>query len=106
MAATLREKWQFALLATLLYLTAPLFNAAYYITEEGPGAYPPHADTIAIPIYYFAIGVALFSPFYAAAVWLATRYYQVAFRCRFRFAVGLFAAVFTLFAGRKRRTAD
>lgn len=76
MLVTLKAKWHFALFAALLYLAAPAFNAAYYVIEEGRNAYPPNADTIAIPIFTFAIGAAVFAPFYAAAVWLATRSYQ------------------------------
>ncbi len=76
MVTSLKMKWQFALFAALLYLTAPAFNAAYYMIEEGRGAYPPHADSIGIDIYFFCIALAALSPFYAAAVWLATRSYQ------------------------------
>ena len=73
---TLKSKWHFALLAAFLYIAAPVVNASYYWIEEGRGAYSPNADTIAIPIYSFAMGVLLFSPVYALLVWLATRSYQ------------------------------
>ena len=75
MVTSLKTRWQFALFAALLYLTAPVFNAAYDMIEDGRGAYPPNADSI-IDIYFFAIGLTLFLPFYAAAVWLATRSYH------------------------------
>ncbi len=76
MLITLKAKWHFALFAALLYLSAPFFNVAYYTIEEGRRAYPPNADTIAIPIFTFVIGAAVLAPFYAAAVWLATRSYH------------------------------
>lgn len=76
MIISLKAKRQFALFAALLYLTAPLFNAAYDMIEDGRGAYPPNADSIGIDIYYFTIALVVLSPVYAAAVWLATRGYR------------------------------
>ena len=73
---TLRSRWHFASLAAFLYVTAPVVNAVYYWVEDGRGAYPSNADSIGIPIYYFAIALLVFSPIYAALVWLATRSYQ------------------------------
>ena len=73
---TLRSKWHFASLAAFLYVTAPVVNAAYYWVEEGHGAYSSNADSIGIPLYYFAMALLAFSPFYAALVWLGTRSYR------------------------------
>ena len=73
---TLKSKWYFALLAAVLYVTAPLVDASYYVIQQGRGAYPPDADTIAIPIFQFAIALLIVSPVYAVAVWLAIRSYQ------------------------------
>lgn len=73
---TLKLRWHFALFAALLYVTAPLAEACYYLLQQGRGAYASKADSIAIPIYQFAMFLLFLSPFYAAAVWVATRSYQ------------------------------
>ena len=73
---TLKPKWQFALLAAFLYVTAPIVEAGYYWVEEGRGAYSPSADSIGIPVYHFTITLLAFSPLYAVLIWLATRSYQ------------------------------
>ncbi len=73
---TLKSRWQFALLAAFLYVTAPVVEAVYYWVEDGRGAYPSNADSIGIPLYYFTIALLAFSPIYALIVWLATRSYQ------------------------------
>lgn len=73
---TLKSKWRLALLAGVLYVTAPFVEAAYYWIEDRRGAYPSDADSIGIPIYYFAMTLLAFSPFYAALVWLGTRSYR------------------------------
>ncbi len=76
MMITLMSKWHFALFAAFLYVTAPLMEAAYYIIQQGRGAYPANADSIAIPIFQFALALLLLSPLYAVVVWLAVRSYQ------------------------------
>ena len=74
--STLPTKWQFVALAAVLYVTAPLVEAVYYRTQDERGAYPPNADSIGIPIFAFAVGVLILSPFYALAVWGAARSYR------------------------------
>ena len=76
MVTTLKSKRHFALFAAFLYAAAPLVEAAYYVTQQGRGAYPPDGDTIAIPIYEFAMGLLFLSPVYAVTVWLAVRSYR------------------------------
>ena len=73
---TLKLKWQFALFAALLYITAPLAEACYYLLQQGRGAYAPNADSIAIPLYQFTLFLLFLSPFYAATVWVAVHFYQ------------------------------
>lgn len=73
---TLRSKWHFALFAALLYITAPVVDAVYYITQQGRGTYPANADSIGIPIYEFALALLLLSPLYVVVVWLAVRSYR------------------------------
>ena len=73
---TLRSKWRFASLAAFLYVTAPVVNAVYFWVEDGRGAYSSNADSIGIPLYYFAMALLAVSPFYTVLVWLGTRSYR------------------------------
>ena len=76
MPTSLKTKWQFAVFAALLYLTAPLVNAVYFMIEEARDSYPANADSIGIPIFAFAGFMLALSPFYAVIVWLATYFYR------------------------------
>jgi hypothetical protein len=58
-----------------LFLAAPLVAARYYWVESNLGRYPPVADDILIPIYWFTAGLLLMSPIIWAFIWFCIRRY-------------------------------
>ena len=72
---TPRSLWFVAGLAAFLYVFAPVENALFYWIQRERGAYPPNADTIAIPIYYFTQALLWLAPVYALLTWAALRKY-------------------------------
>ena len=56
--------WLFAVVAVLVYASAPLLAIAYYSEMLRKGAYPPYGDSIAIPISEVLTLAAIFAPVY------------------------------------------
>lgn len=73
---TPRHKWQFVLLASLLYVALPVVNAISLTIARARGAFPPNADSIAIPILQTACALLVLSPLSASILWLAARGYR------------------------------
>ncbi|SRR6266404_1566890 len=62
-----------ALLVLAWWIANPFVEAMYYKTELGRGAYPPNADSIAIPIARFVLSWLLLTPLVAWTVWWVLR---------------------------------
>jgi len=73
--ATPRSRRAVLAVAWFLFLTAPLAVACYFDVERRLGAYPPDADTIAIPILGFVALWAATAPVTWGFVWLCVRRY-------------------------------
>ena len=72
---TPRSLWIIAGLAAFLYVTAPVENALFLWIQRERGAYPPNADTIAVPIYSLAQSLLVLAPVYALFAFAALRTY-------------------------------
>ena len=72
---TPRTKGAVLALALLLFLSAPLAELSYYGSELASGAYPPEADSIGIPLFYFVVALLVTAPLTWGFVWLCVRRY-------------------------------
>ena len=75
MLRTPKNRTSVAVLAAVLYLTAPLVEWAYYSTELARGSYPVNADSIGLPIDLFTIVWLIGLPLAATLIWFVLRSY-------------------------------
>jgi len=64
------KAWQLALVALIIYASAPLFAIAYYGEMLRKGAYPPDADSIGIPIYENNRAAIILAPVFCAILFI------------------------------------
>lgn len=64
-----------AMLAALLYLTAPIVEWFYYSTELARGSYPVNADSIGLPVGLFTIVWLTGLPLVLVVIWFILRSY-------------------------------
>ena len=67
---TPRKAWQLALIAFVVYISAPFFSIAYYSEMLRKGAYAHDADSIGIPIYENESAAIVLAPVFCAIVLL------------------------------------
>ena len=72
---TPKTRTNLIILAIVLYLTAPFVEWYFYANELVRDSFPSNADSIAIPLFQFAIGWVLGAPIAALLIWLALRGY-------------------------------
>jgi len=75
LTSTPRRAWPLAVAGVLLYASAPLFAIAYYGEMLRKDAYPPDADSIAIPISEDIRAAFLFAPIFVGLLVLSLRNY-------------------------------
>ena len=75
MLKTPKNRSSVAVLATFLYLSAPIVEWFYYRTELGRGSYTVNADSIGLPIGRFTVVCLIGLPLLAALLWLVLRSY-------------------------------
>ncbi|HWL53016.1 MAG TPA: hypothetical protein VNQ90_11310 [Chthoniobacteraceae bacterium] len=63
--------WLLGIAGTLLILVQPIFSVLYYYWNLRMGAYPAHADSIAIPIFYAFVSWVILAPIALGGLWWA-----------------------------------
>jgi hypothetical protein len=72
---TPENKSSVAILAGLLYLTAPIVEWVFYSTELARGTFPVNADSISIPLFGFMVVWLIGAPEAVLIVWFVLRSY-------------------------------
>ena len=75
MFRTPKSRTSVAVLAAVLYLTAPFVEWVYYSAELARGSYPVSADSIGLPIGLVTIAWLIGLPLAAALIWVTLRSY-------------------------------
>ncbi|MGI8641377.1 MAG: hypothetical protein ACR2MG_15700 [Pyrinomonadaceae bacterium] len=100
MLRTPKNRISVIFLAVALYLTAPFVEWYFYTTELARGSFSPDADSIAIPLFQFAVGWVLGAPIAALLIGFALRDYPGAISLfAFNRVRPVWSAVWTLVFG-------